>query len=106
MIYLYMLLGTIIGFAGSAAYGFYKGYQICNQSYQVKLLKAETQRLKLSLKYNEILKKAAEEETDTANKADLLNKGIIDDLQKQLEATSKGDCTFDDAFLRNTNKLR
>jgi hypothetical protein len=92
MVILYLILGSVIGMGATAVVGFYKGYQICNQTHQARLLKAENLRLKATLNNTKILHEIAEAEVEVANRIDQENREVINDLKTQLEKASNGDC--------------
>lgn len=106
MVIIYLLLGSVIGMGVTAGVGFYKGYQICNQTHQARLLKAENLRLKATLNNTKILHEVAEAEVEVANRIDQENKEVINDLKAKLEASATRDCMLDDDFLRSTGRIR
>lgn len=109
---IYALLFMLVG--GLASYGvtWYNGYKVCNQGYQIKLLKAEVKRLTLSKAY---LESSIEfiKEIDKENAEIILeNTSTITKLQKEIEdeklknSTSSRKCVIDRTFLRDTNSLK
>jgi len=108
MIYLYMLVGTALGIVAAGAYGAYKGYQVCSATYQLRIAKAENQRLTLSLGYLKSGVEAAQQELDKATEVDKINTETIDGLKKQIEATQASDdkCNIEPDFLHRLDTIR
>ncbi len=111
MIVLYLLIAGVIGSIATGFIGAYKGYQICTQSYQTKILKAENKRLALSLEYLKSSQSAAEKEAEDAKKLDQLNQAVIEEIQQELtnekrKSSGKPIICASGNVLRRINKLQ
>ena len=109
---LYGILFSLIGALFTGAYGYYKGYTICNQAQEIKMLNAQIKVLKLSQAYLKSSLAAAQEASKSDPEIEKSNQELVNELQNQIKAEREkaqsiiADCTFDADFLRRTDNIR
>lgn len=110
--FLYGILFSIIGAVSMGAFGYYKGYKICSQTQEVKLLKAEIKRLNLSHEYMKASIEAEKQISEENKRDSQLNKELINDLSTQIEAEKAKvsdiatSCTLDADWLQRVDTIR
>lgn len=110
--FLYGILFSVIGAFSMGAYGYFKGYQICNQAQEIKILRAEIKRLNISYTYMksavEASKEILEENEKIINGNNTLINSLTNDIINEQNNSKKlaTNCTIDGVWLRATNTIK
>lgn len=110
--FLYGILFSVLGALGMGAYGYYEGYEICTQSQQVKLLKAEVKRLQLSNYYIKSAVEAAKQIESENQNTITQNNETITSLKTEIEnerankGKPSGKCVIDADFLQRVDSIK